>query len=887
MFIKTTKLRKVLVTACACALVITGGLTLHTATAQAKGTYTVKTSTKPCNKSYTKLATYNKKTKQYYMLRSYLEKLEKKGGGTLTIKKGTYNVPCTLYVPSNVTIKFKSGAVLKKTAKTGNKKLAAGKSVLELVPPSKSTKKNKVKKYAGSKNVTISGSGKAAIDLAGVNNSTGIVIGHAQNINISGITFKNMKGDSYINIAAAKKVSVSSCTFSKAKTATAPISNYAISLEVPDATTKVFNYSWSKYDNTINNDILISNNSFAGLVSAIGSNKYTASVYHNKVKITGNKFSSISSNVIRVLNWKDADISSNTFVDVAGGAGSVCGVLMSGAVNPLVTGNNFDRVPVPVKLLPTNNIGAGSAYATTYNTLTGPFITGLENNNVANAQVYYAINQTTTDASSAQRIAYYMDYTSKDYVITAGCNPYHDYYTDDKWYNQYTKDYYVFRSYLEQLERVGGGTLTVQTGTYSITNTLFVPSNVTINFQHGVLLQKGTYTGFDSTVLAPSLSLFQFVAPSLSTTTATVGGYNGSHNISFIGQGTVTFNLLFYTNCNGIVMGHNKDILIQGINFINYKGHHFIELDASQNVTIQGCSFAGSSFTGSSDDYKEAINIDIPDKNTGGFNVNWTTYDRTANNNIVIQNNTFFNVLRAIGTHKYSVAFDNVTQIYHTNVQILNNTITNTQSQAIRAINWKDCIIKGNTIKNVSNGTKAAVLMSGVVNPTVTLNTFDTALRPITLNSTDSSDSKTADKAYPPTHTILDSIEETGVNISAMLNNSLIDMTGTNQIVFYIGGSDKKTSTDVKKYDFTADHIRYTHPTATPAPTNTPKPTTEPSVSPDVTGTPNPSASPKPTKEPSGTEAPKSTDVPDTSSTPVPSETPVPGDTTETIVVQS
>lgn len=879
MFTSSKKLKRLLVAVCACTLIITGGMALNTKAAQAKGTYTVKVKTSPCNKSYTKLKTYNKKTKQYYMLRSYLEKLEKDGGGTLTIKKGTYNIPCTLYVPSNVTIKLKSGAILKKTAKTGSKKLKAGTSVLELVPPSRSAKKAGVKKYAGSKNVTISGSGKAAINISGAAGSAGIAVGHAKNITISGITFKGMKDDSYINIAASKKVSVTGCKFQKSKAAATPISNYAISLEVPDAATKSFNYTWSKNDRTVNTNIKITKNTFSGLVSAIGSNKYTASAYQTGINITGNKFTSISSNVIRVLNWKDASINNNTFSDVAGGAGTACGILMSGAVNPLVTANSFNLVPVPVKLVPASNTGAGASYAATYNTLTSAFITGLENNNVVNAQVYYVINQTTSSESSVQRLAYFMDYTTKNYVITAGSNPYHDYYTDDKWYNQYTKDYYVFRSYFEQLERVGGGTLTVQSGTYTITNTLYVPSNVTVNFQHGVLLQKGTYTGFDSTVLAPSLSLFQFVAPSLSTTTATVGAYNGSHDISFIGQGTVTFNLLFYSNCNGIVMGHNKNILIQGINFNNYKGHHFIELDASQNVTIQGCTFQGSSFTGESDNYKEAINIDIPDKNTGGFNVNWTNYDRTANDNIVIRNNTFFNVLRAIGTHKYSVGFDNTTQIYHTNVQILDNTITNTQSQAIRAMNWKDCIIKGNKIKNVANGNKAAFYMSGVVNPTITLNTIDTAYRPITLSSADASNSKTADKAYPPTHTILDSNAEDGVNITAMLNNDLIDMTNANQIVFYVGGKDKATSTEVKKYNYSAEHIRYTHPTATPKPTDTPTATPEvthePTATPDVTATPSPSASPDPANVPSDTETANNTETHDNSEVLSGTDTPI------------
>ena len=112
------------------------GFLLHPDTTYAAGKYTVKAGSSPINSSYKKLSTYNANTKQYYMLKSYLEKLEADGGGTLTLKKGTYKIPCTLYVPSNVTINLKKGVTIKKTTKTGTKKLKANNTIFELVPPS-------------------------------------------------------------------------------------------------------------------------------------------------------------------------------------------------------------------------------------------------------------------------------------------------------------------------------------------------------------------------------------------------------------------------------------------------------------------------------------------------------------------------------------------------------------------------------------------------------------------------------------------------------------------------------------------------------------------------------------------------------------------------------
>ena len=40
--------------------------------------------------------------------------MEKAGGGTLTIKKGTYYISNAIYVPSNTKVVFENGVVFKK-----------------------------------------------------------------------------------------------------------------------------------------------------------------------------------------------------------------------------------------------------------------------------------------------------------------------------------------------------------------------------------------------------------------------------------------------------------------------------------------------------------------------------------------------------------------------------------------------------------------------------------------------------------------------------------------------------------------------------------------------------------------------------------------------------
>lgn len=315
--------------------------------------------------------------------------------------------------------------------------------------------------------------------------------------------------------------------------------------------------------------------------------------------------------------------------------------------------------------------------------------------------------------------------STKSYSVNAATTPLNIKYTKYSTYTSYTKQYYMLRSYLEQLEKDGGGTLTLSAGTYKISNTLYVPSNVTINLSDGVTIKKIDETGVST--MKGSKSIFQLIAPSKASIKGVYGGYDGETNINIIGNGTATIDLNFSTDCLGIMMGHNTNVKISGITFQNMKGGHFIEMDASQNVTVENNQFLYHK--ASSDGIKEAINIDTPDINTGGFHAVWTDYDCTPDKDVLIQNNHFEDLERAIGTHKYSEGK------YHENIQILNNTIYKTSSDAIRVLNWSNPIIKGNEITLVANGGngKRALLISGVSNPLITGNIFNKVSRAMQL----------------------------------------------------------------------------------------------------------------------------------------------------------
>jgi len=291
-------------------------------------------------------------------------------------------------------------------------------------------------------------------------------------------------------------------------------------------------------------------------------------------------------------------------------------------------------------------------------------------------------------------------------------------------YNRYTKHYYLLRTYLEQLEKSGGGTLVLKKGTYTISNTLFVPSNVTIKLLNGATIVKGNKTG--TSRFKASSSIFQLIRPSKAMKKGVYGSYKGERNISFIGQGRAIMDLKYAPDNIAIIAGHNKNIRIEGIRFQNMKSGHFIEMDATDTAKIRTNQFTGSK--PSTKQNKEAINLDTPDRATRGWSQKWSKFDRTPNKKVTIENNSFYNLDRAIGTHKYSEAK------YHDQIIIRNNKIDKMRQDAIRVMNWSNTIIENNLIKNIEAGPnhdRRAILASGTINPMFLNNMIENTPRPI------------------------------------------------------------------------------------------------------------------------------------------------------------
>jgi hypothetical protein len=343
-------------------------------------------------------------------------------------------------------------------------------------------------------------------------------------------------------------------------------------------------------------------------------------------------------------------------------------------------------------------------------------------------------------------------------------------YTSAAAFNDYTKHYYMLRSYVEDLETRGGGTLTLTPGTYSVTNAVYIPSNTQVYLNDGVLIQNAnmTYTS----KLTAAKTVFHFCDPSMARAAARYTGsklgefengytdYNGVYNSAIIGAGSATIDMMGVANQHGVLMVHANNILVQGVNFTGLQNGHGIELNASANVTVQNCTFTGDALSTSTK--KEGINIDSVDLATGGINVPYASYDLTACSDITVGGCTFTSLPRAIGTHTYSYGSP------HLRINITGNTIQNTFASAIGTMYWQDSVIQGNTVDGVLNN-KYGISGEGTVNLTVTGNTFKNMFRIAEFFVWEGSD-------YPPIEPVM---SDAALN-AIIYNNSLVNVTNEN-----------------------------------------------------------------------------------------------------------
>ena len=240
----------------------------------------------------------------------------------------------------------------------------------------------------------------------------------------------------------------------------------------------------------------------------------------------------------------------------------------------------------------------------------------------------------------------------------------------------------------------GGIAIFVPDGVYRLTSELVIYKNTKI-------------------FMSPNAVLFRdhkgYVFINGSRDDKTTGGYSGNGNIVIQG-GTIDANGVVQTSKASIMhLAHAKDILIEGVTLKDCSNSHHIELNACMDVTINRCKFLGHGNL--TDDFNEAIQLDIPKKNHGstlGKN------DDTPCKNIWITNNYFgpsdtagsSNIGRAFGTHTATVNRPML------NIHFTNNIVEKTKSWAVRVYHYENFTISNNIFNECGAGVNCRTIIS-------------------------------------------------------------------------------------------------------------------------------------------------------------------------------
>lgn len=215
----------------------------------------------------------------------------------------------------------------------------------------------------------------------------------------------------------------------------------------------------------------------------------------------------------------------------------------------------------------------------------------------------------------------------------------------------------------------------VKAGSYTLEYGLKLYSNVTLNLS-GVTFKLSANT--DSNMLK------------VGETSDTKSGYY-YQNITVNG-GTFDANK---NSVTALKVAHAKNVTFNKVTAHNTKNAHLVEVAGTDGFTVDGCKFYNQAQDAkSSSPCPEAIQIDIlVQKHMSGYRS-----EALPMKNVTVQNCTFKNVPRGVGSHTA------VLNDWVENVKILNNTFTSCKSAAIQTLYYKNCVIEGNTISSAPRG---------------------------------------------------------------------------------------------------------------------------------------------------------------------------------------
>ena len=211
----------------------------------------------------------------------------------IELPSGEYKLDKCLHIYSNTKLVLNDDTTLIKNFSSGNMiKLGVQEEVND--------------GYSGYHNVMISG-GVWDADYRG---SCIMRFAHCNNVTVKNAVMKNQKDEHFLELAAADNFIISKCQFLNYRKTKSATDGLAVQI---DHMHSAYHFpSYAKYDDTPCKNITVENCVFDNIYSGVGSRSGVAGGYFTNIKIKNNTFSNVRNAAVRIINYRNSSITSNT-----------------------------------------------------------------------------------------------------------------------------------------------------------------------------------------------------------------------------------------------------------------------------------------------------------------------------------------------------------------------------------------------------------------------------------------------------------------------------------------------------------------------------------------------------------------------------------------------
>ncbi|MCA1025656.1 right-handed parallel beta-helix repeat-containing protein [Cytobacillus kochii] len=185
-------------------------------------------------------------------------------------------------------------------------------------------------------------------------------------------------------------------------------------------------------------------------------------------------------------------------------------------------------------------------------------------------------------------------------------------------------------------------------------------------------------------------------------------GYGDENQqISFDGISTNGNVLEFKSGFSQIGIGHNTSVIFRNCTFRDTVGGHVIDLNSSQKVIFDFCSFLGYRIVDGDEAATQREAIQVAEHTKDGF-PEYGDYDGTPTRNLTIEN-CYFGNSDTVGMSPYPTAIGHhagVNNIYNEHICIKNNKFVGMTFAGVRVFKYRDVIISHNRFENCNVGVR-------------------------------------------------------------------------------------------------------------------------------------------------------------------------------------